>query len=315
MVFLVDDERNAFTGFNLKHAEKGIIDSYQEFELEEGIPGWVYENKELYICNDPSFDNLFSDEFDKRFNTKSETIMAYPLITDDIVVGVLRVYNKKAGGEFSKADGLLLRELSDIATQIILNTNYFENHSNFFTQAIKLLVIALEAHDEYFKLHSDSVTTYVDKMAEVLDLSLDDSLSLHFAAIFHDIGKLRIDSKILTKETPLTQIEKKRMSLHSIAGEELLKGIKIFNNSTELIRHHHEWYNGTGFPDGLTGDTIPFGSRIIHICEAYDSMTSLYLPHRTPLDTDEACQELRSYSGAQFDPELVEVFITKVLNQ
>jgi len=311
---LADKEKQVFTAFNYQLSRKKGLDGYQEFELEDGIPAWVYKNRQLYICNDPQADNLYSDEFDRRFNKQTKNLIACPLVDNDRVLGILRIYNKDYGG-FTEDDGVLLQEICDISTQIILNTHYFENHSNFFTQAVKLLIIALEAHDEYFKLHSDSVTTYVDRMAEVLDMNLEDSLALHFAAIFHDIGKLRIDSKILTKEAPLTQMEKKRLSLHSIAGEELLKGIKIFNNSTKLIRHHHEWYNGSGFPDGLEGEGIPFGSRIIHICEAYDSMTSIYLPQRTPLEKEEACAELRSYSGVQFDPELVEIFITKVLSR
>lgn len=315
MIFLVDKDKQLFTGFNLKKTDENDLDSFQEFELSGGIPGHVYQKNELYICNDPLSDDVLSDEIDKKFSISRRNLIAIPLVAEEETLGIMMLYNKNDNKDFSDEDAILLKEISDISTQIIQNTHYFENHSNFFTQAIKLLIIALEAHDEYFKLHSDSVTAYVDRMVDILEIPLEDSLSLHFAAIFHDIGKLRIDSKILTKDAPLTQIEKKRLSLHSTAGEELLKGIKIFNKSTMLIRHHHEWYNGTGFPDGLEGDQIPYGSRIIHICEAFDSMTSIYLPHRIPLTLEEACKELRAYGGAQFDPDLVEVFINEILNK
>jgi putative nucleotidyltransferase with HDIG domain len=311
MMLLADKENKILTGFNFGTCGK-LMDSHQEFEIDEGIPGWVYANKTFYICNDPSSDKLFSNEYDNRFHIKSKNMIAVPLTTKNSTLGVLCVYNKRSKDAFSRIDVNLLQEFSDIAAQIVQNTNYFEDHTNFFTQAIKLLIIALEAHDEYFKLHSDNVTNLADRMAEAVGLDMDDFLSVHFAAIFHDIGKLRIDSEILKKQGPLTHLEKKRISLHSIAGEELLKEIKIFNNSTKLIRHHHEWYDGSGFPDGLAGRKIPYGARIINICEAFDTMTSPYVPHRIPLSPEEACQELKDNAGIQFDPELTDIFIDKV---
>ena len=138
MIFLVEKESQIFSGYNQKLFKKKMLDGPQEFALDEGIPGWVYNNKATHISNDTSMDSLFSEEYDKRFGIKSESVLAYPLIADSVVLGVLRMYNRKNGGKFTEEDEALLKEISEISTQIIQNTNYFENHSNFFVSLWRL---------------------------------------------------------------------------------------------------------------------------------------------------------------------------------
>jgi HD-GYP domain-containing protein (c-di-GMP phosphodiesterase class II) len=145
-------------------------------------------------------------------------------------------------------------------------------------------------------------------IAEAMDLSPGEKDALHLAAMLHDIGKIGVPEKILNKEGKLTQEEYSHIREHSEQGYKILKPINQLNESLSAIRHHHERYDGAGYPSGLKGKEIPLYARVIAIADTYDAMTSAR-SYRAHISHEDAIAEIVSVKGKQLDPELVEIFV------
>jgi HD-GYP domain-containing protein (c-di-GMP phosphodiesterase class II) len=159
--------------------------------------------------------------------------------------------------------------------------------------------------------HSREVATYCRTMAKALDWSDEDSEQLEIAAVLHDVGKVAVPDRILRKEEPLTAEEWEEIKLHPVAGAEIVARIKGFEATVPWITHARENFDGSGYPEGLSGDEIPLGARILHVASAFDAMTT-DRPYRAALSTEEALVELQRNAGTQFDPELVALFEREV---
>ena len=176
---------------------------------------------------------------------------------------------------------------------------------------IYALAATVDAKDHYTYGHSRKVSDYSVAMAEALDLPQDRITTIRAASLLHDIGKVGIPDSILNKKGPLTDEEWEPVKIHPKLGVEILRHIIDLVNCLPAILHHHEHYDGHGYPSGLKGDSIPLESRILAIADAYDAMTSPR-PYREQLSPQSALEELRRCAGTQFDPELVELFCTLI---
>jgi diguanylate cyclase (GGDEF)-like protein len=176
---------------------------------------------------------------------------------------------------------------------------------------IYALAATVDAKDHYTYGHSRKVSDYSVAIAEALDLPQDRIATIRAASLLHDIGKVGIPDSILSKEGPLTDEEWEPVRTHPKLGVEILRHIIDLVNCLPAILHHHEHFNGGGYPSGLKGDAIPLEGRILAIADAYDAMTSPR-PYREQLSSQSALEELRRCAGTQFDPELVEVFCTLI---
>ena len=134
---------------------------------------------------------------------------------------------------------------------------------------------------------------------------------LTYGAAFHDIGKIAVPESILNKPGPLTREERAQVERHVVVGEQILAPIEFLASVRPLVRHGHERWDGTGYPDRLTGDAIPLGSRVIFVCDAFDAMTS-NRPYRRAMPREAARRELRAHSGTQFDPRMVDALLEVV---
>ncbi len=172
---------------------------------------------------------------------------------------------------------------------------------------IYALAATVDAKDHYTYGHSRKVSEYSVAMAEVLDLPQDRIATIRAASLLHDIGKVGIPDSILSKEGPLTDKEWEPVKVHPQLGVEILRHIIDLVNCLPAILHHHEHYDGKGYPSGLKGDSIPVEGRVLAIADAYDAMTSPR-PYREQLSSQEALNELKRCAGTQFDPELVDIF-------
>jgi diguanylate cyclase (GGDEF)-like protein len=176
---------------------------------------------------------------------------------------------------------------------------------------IYALAATVDAKDHYTYGHSRKVSDYSVAIAEALDLPQDRIATIRAASLLHDIGKVGIPDSILSKEGPLTDEEWEPVRIHPKLGVEILRHIIDLVNCLPAILHHHEHYDGKGYPSGLKGDSIPLEGRILAIADAYDAMTSPR-PYREQLSAQQALGELRRCAGTQFDPELVELFCTLI---
>lgn len=172
----------------------------------------------------------------------------------------------------------------------------------------KVLASTLEEKDPYTSGHSERVCYYSDFICKRLSFEPKDRTELQIASYLHDIGKIGISNRFINKKGTLSSTDWAIIKQHSNKSIELLAPLKLSSNILSFIQHHHEHYDGTGYPDGLAGEQIPIGARIIAISDAYDSMTS-NRPYRKPLSNEEAKTELTQCSGKQFDPKLITIFL------
>ena len=182
-----------------------------------------------------------------------------------------------------------------------------------FTDTIRAIVGALETKDPYTHGHSIRVSQYALMIGEKLGLPKDRLHNLELAALLHDIGKIGTPDLILQKDKSLNTAEFNVMKLHPITGAQLISQVEALKPIAPLIKHHHERFDGKGYPDGLVAEKIPLESRIIIVADTYDAMTSTR-SYRKGLEKKIALKEINRCAGTQFDPEIVGVF-TSVIEQ
>jgi putative nucleotidyltransferase with HDIG domain len=178
-----------------------------------------------------------------------------------------------------------------------------------FEQTIGALANAVDARDKYTRGHSNRVSHIAEAMARVMRLPEAEIEKIKWAGLLHDVGKIGIRDNILLKEGPLDREERILMNQHPSIGAEIVAPARQLSEEAPLIRAHHEWINGSGYPDGLEALDIPIGARIMTIADAYEAMTSSRPYRKTPLTHEQAIGELTKYSGIQFDPEIVPVLL------
>jgi hypothetical protein len=179
---------------------------------------------------------------------------------------------------------------------------------DMFTQTVRALASAIDARDPSTKKHSEHVSGIAVEIGQAMNLSESELEQLEWAGLLHDIGKIGIRDAVLLKPEKLTREERMLMNEHPVKGEEILKDVDQLAAERPLIRHHHEWYNGSGYPDRLIGEEIPLLARVLHVADAFEAMTASRPYRPVPLSTAEALEELDRYAGIQFDPGVVQAF-------
>jgi len=173
--------------------------------------------------------------------------------------------------------------------------------------SVKVLAEAIDAKDPYTRGHSDRVTRMTLKIAFQFGFAEDRLESLEYGALLHDIGKIGIKDEVLQKAGALNPEEYQYIQEHPLIGVKIVEGLDFFKDKIPMIRHHHEHFDGSGYPDGLLGEAIPLEARIIAVPDAFDAMTSAR-PHRGMMPLQDVLMELEKCKGTQFDPEVLEIF-------
>jgi len=182
-------------------------------------------------------------------------------------------------------------------------------HRQIVLDVIQSLTLAIEANAPYMNGHSQRVTKLSSLVAEKMNLAEKEIEIIKEMGLVHDIGKLGIDSRVLTKEGPLTEEEWKEIKRHPIEGERILTPLMFVEPELSLVRSHHERYDGSGYPDGLKGEQISIIVSILSLCDAYDAMTSERPYRKRPFSKEEAINEIKRCCGKQFHPKVVEAFL------
>lgn len=279
----------------------------------EGVAGWVARENKSVLVADAQNDPRFFKKVDQKTSFKTTSIIAVPLITKDKLIGVVEVLNKKNGQLFNEEDRALLEAFANQAAVAIENAKLYENLNNMFLNTIKSLAAAIETKDIYTRGHSERVTKYSELIAKELGLPDNDIKDLRLAGLLHDIGKIGIDESILRKPSKLTNAEFQEIKKHPVFAANILESIPQMKEIIPVIKHHHERYDGQGYPDGLKDNDIPYFARIISIADTFDAMSS-NRPYRDALPLDVCLQEIKNCSGTQFDPEISDIAI-KVLKK
>lgn len=193
-----------------------------------------------------------------------------------------------------------LSTLAGLAAAALENVGLQADQRNFFTHVTHLLVGALDSHLGFHNDHSKNVARLSVSLGRALGLDDDRLERLHFAALLHDVGMLEID--------PLMCTDRSVIQKHPEIGAEMLERIALWEDLAPLVRHHHEWFDGKGYPDRLAGDDIPYESRIIGLAEAFDSMTNS-AGYKPAVEPSRALERIEKASGTQFDPDMVQTFV------
>jgi putative nucleotidyltransferase with HDIG domain len=176
-------------------------------------------------------------------------------------------------------------------------------------RTIKALAQAIEARDHYTHSHSENVAKIAMAIATEMSLPAVEIETIKEACELHDLGKIGIEDAILLKPTSLTSQEWDQIKKHPITGAQILEPLTFLNDVIELVRQHHEHYDGSGYPEGRRGEDILLGARIIHLADAYEAMRSSRSYRKMPLSREDAIIEIKKHSGTQFDPRVVESFM------
>ena len=233
------------------------------------------------------------------------TAISVPLFLRNEMIGVLNADKRRSGGRF---DAHQLKLLYIFASQVAVSVENVRLHENLkekLLNAVSTLAMALEAKDPYTRGHSQRVSHYSVQIARELGLAEREIEAIRLAGILHDIGKIGIRDEILHKEGKLTEEEWKQIRKHPEVSVSILSRIPDLKGILKIIRHHHEHYNGKGYPSGFAGEQIPLGARILSVTDMLDALIS-DRPYREKITFMEAVDEIRKVSGTQLDPRIVE---------
>jgi putative nucleotidyltransferase with HDIG domain len=185
----------------------------------------------------------------------------------------------------------------------------FVEMREMFTQTITALAEAVDKRDPFTSKHSWRVKEIAGDIGRVMHLGVADLEALEWGGLLHDVGKIGVPDSVLLKQERLNREERMMMNAHPVLGAQIIQPVARLSRELPIIRHHHEWYNGSGYPDRLIGDEIPILARILHVADAFEAMTAQRPYRMTPLTAEQALGELRKFAGVQFDPQVVDAFV------
>jgi len=303
------DEQTGELRINVAQGLSKEIIQKTKVKVGEGIAGWVArEGKPLLITDS---ENPLIKITPRRKKIKSA--ISTPIKIKDKVIGVINVSNPQSSAIFDQDDVTILSTLSAQAAAVIENARLFETLHKTYVDTVKALAAAIDAKDPYTRGHSERVAEYAIAICKKINLSEESKREIETAAFLHDIGKIGIDDKILQKPGKLSKEEMEIIKTHSQISINILTNIDFPWAILASVRHHHERYDGNGYPNGLKGEEISLGARILAVADAFEAMTS-DRPYRSALSKQKAIEELKKCSGKQFDPKIVKAFL-KVLKE
>jgi diguanylate cyclase (GGDEF)-like protein/putative nucleotidyltransferase with HDIG domain len=268
------------------------------------ITGSVYASYEPALVDNASGQYMAWDEDIVVW----KSIVCVPIMTGSRAIGAMFLGHHEAG-MFTREDVRLASLLAGQAGAAIYQARESERQRELYRAGVEALAAAVDAKDSYIHSHSRQVAELSRRTAEVLNLGPGEIERIELAGLLHDVGKIGIPDHILTKPGRLDPQERLIMISHATLGARIISSHPALAEMSNIVLHHHEWHNGSGYPDGLRGDEIPIGSAIIAVADAYDSMTT-YRPYRKILAHEAACQELVDWTGTQFHPRVVEAFLS-----
>jgi putative nucleotidyltransferase with HDIG domain len=277
----------------------------------EGVVGQVIQTGLGDLVSDAQSDPRWSGRVDAATGFVTRSIVSAPLPGRSGRIGCLQLINKAAGGLFDNADLELLTALSTQAALVIENAHFMEQMRQMtlslqeaWRGALDALASALATRDYETEAHCQRTVEMTLALARRLGVAEMELPSMVRGALLHDIGKIGIPDSILFKAGPLTLDEREIIKQHVILGYKMLQHIPFFSEAMPVVLHHHEAYDGTGFPKGLKGDEIPLGARIFHVADVYDALVS-DRPYKRAWPIDQAMAEMREGAGHGYDPDAV----------
>jgi HD-GYP domain-containing protein (c-di-GMP phosphodiesterase class II) len=241
-------------------------------------------------------------------DTGIKSIVLVPIYSRDRMLGMMVLYYNREKDELSSDELNLSSAVAGQAAVALENAGLYEDLEMSYFSTVKALARAIEVKDPYTYGHSERVTDYALAICRQMELSEWETKNIKYAAALHDIGKIGIARKILDKEGSLSDEEFVQIKTHPLLGDSIMEPVAFLQEPRKIILHHHERYDGNGYPDGLKGENIPLGARILAVSDSFEAMMS-DRPYREALPLSVALRELEVNAGTQFDPDVVQAFL------
>ena len=303
-VTMVDRETGTLEPISWRGVDLSRMD---EASIRGSMAEWVVREGRPLIFN-PS-----SEEGESRASAADPAsgavaALCVPLLSSEGTLGAITVGSHHTDRRFASDDVRLLSTIANHVTIAVGNIGLFSSVQEAYLATVRALAAAVDAKDPYTRGHSDGVARYALMIGEAAGVSQEQMTALEMAAYLHDIGKIGISEDILLKPGKLTDAEMSQMRHHPLIGANILKPVAFPWPIAPIVRHHHEHYDGGGYPAGLRGEEIPFLARVLTVADAFEAMVA-DRPYRRGRSQQEAILELRRCSGSQFDPRVVDTFI------
>ena len=267
----------------------------------EGVLGRAAQNLKPVVQNSPAASSVQGEEF------LIAPYLIFPLLSQARCVGLFFIA-KPREGSFTVEGRELAALFAAQAALTFENHGFYEDLERLREESMRVLAGAIKAKDVGTHKHSERTQGLVRAVAQEIPLPESLIRQIERGAFLHDIGKIGIEDAILKKPGPLSPAEYAVMKTHPAIGRQILQPLQFLRGAGAIVLYHQEWYNGAGYPEGLAGEEIPLGARMVQIIDAWDAMTS-DRPYRKAMTKPAAVTELRRQSGTQFDPKFVELFL------
>jgi putative nucleotidyltransferase with HDIG domain len=274
---------------------------------QSGIATWVVQNGKPIVVNNAAKNADLYARMDNTTGFKTKSAIAVPLLYEGKVQGVIEALNKVDGKGFTKDDLNILIDIANISAITVESSRLNVSLMDSYRGTVQALVSLADGKEHASGGHSRRVAEYALMGARELGLSTYEKHSVEYAGLLHDIGKLSIAEEVINKPETLSPEEWKLMRQHSITGYNMLKDIPFLKNASIMILSHHERYDGSGYPHGLSGEKIPLGARLISVADAFDYMTTGH-NHRAAMGGEKAFSELAKNVNTQFCPKALKAF-------
>ena len=298
-IMLVTDDRKSLY-FRVASGSSGGALKKMTLPMGKGIAGWVALNRKPEVVNDTRSDPRFAGHFDKASGFITRSLLAVPMLFRGELVGVAEVLNKKSGG-YSLDDIGLLSSLANLASVAITNAKIIQDQKNFFSHVLELLTATIETSKPGMEGHPPRAARLACAIARAVGVEDYEYRMLYYAGVLHDIGYVAFKNPRLLADLGILAVAEEH---HPVLSAKLLEGITMVEGAIPMIQHHHENWDGSGYPGRLKGEAIPIGARILCVVEALEDLRMAGLRGDDLLRR--AVGEIRAGAGSRFDPLVAE---------
>lgn len=298
IMLVTDDKKSLY--FKVAGGEVGSKLKKMTLPIGQGIAGWVAQHRQPEVVVDTSKDPRFAGRFDKASGFVTRSLLAVPMVFRGELVGVAEVLNKRRG-LYTPEDTTLLSSLANLAAVAISNARIVQDQKNFFSHVLELLVASIESSRPRLLGHPHRSARLGCAIARALGFEEYDYRMVYYAGLLHDIGYVAFRNPRLLADIGVASPADEQ---HPLFSEKMLEGIRMLEGALPIVRHHHEAFDGTGYPGKLAGTAIPRGARVLALVEAVEELRMAGLDGAELVE--HARKEISEGRGSRFDPEVVD---------